>query len=107
MDERADRERVRMDPAGATGVLVPPERLRAFHTPTADFFVIAHMGIARLDAARWTLRVEGAVERPRALGYAELLAMPSRTVAAVHECFGNPVEPDVATRRAAHVTWRG
>ncbi len=105
MDQAPDR--TVMDPASTTRVLVPLSSLRAYHTATADFFVIAHMGIARLGAAAWTLRVEGAVERPRALGYAELLAMPARSLTAVHECFGNPVEPDVPTRRVANVTWTG
>ena len=96
-----------MDPAGVTRVLVGLDRLRAYRTATADFFVVAHMGIARLDAADWSLRVEGAVGRPLSITYAELLAMPLRRVGAVHECFGNPVEPEVATRRVAHVTWGG
>jgi DMSO/TMAO reductase YedYZ molybdopterin-dependent catalytic subunit len=96
-----------MDPAGTTRVLVPLARLRSFHTAVEDFFVVAHMGIARLGLEGWTLRVEGAVERPRALGYAELLAMPARSLTAVHECFGNPVEPDAPTRRVANVTWLG
>lgn len=107
MDEVPEPDRAVMDPMGTTRVLVPVSRLRAFDTATADLFVIAHMGIARLGAAAWSLRVEGAVERPRALGYAELLAMPARSVMAVHECFGNPVEPDVPTRRVANVTWVG
>src|SRR6185436_14532690 len=30
-----------------------------------------------------------------------------REVTAVIECFGNPVEPDVPTRRVGNVVWRG
>ena len=107
MDGPGERGRAAMDPAETTRVLVPLSRLRAYHTATEDFFVIAHMGIARVPAEGWTLRVEGAVERPRTLDLAGLRALPARSVTAVHECFGNPVEPEVATRRVANVTWRG
>ncbi len=96
-----------MDPAGTTRVLVPVVRLRSFLTPTEDFFVIAHMGIARMAADSWALRIEGAVARPRILSYVNLTAMPARPLTAVHECYGNPVEPEVPTRRVAHVTWLG
>lgn len=96
-----------MDPATTTRVLVPVARLKPFITPTPDFFVIAHMGIARLTREDWALTIEGAVAHPRTLGYEQLIAMPARTIMAVHECFGNPVEPNVPTRRAANVEWTG
>src|SRR5262249_46860506 len=51
--------------------------------------------------------VEGLVERPSVLAYEELVRLPAVDVTAVLECFGNPVEPDVATRRVANVVWRG
>jgi DMSO/TMAO reductase YedYZ molybdopterin-dependent catalytic subunit len=102
-----ERPRVVMDPAVTTRVLVPVARLTSFLTPTPDLFVLAHMGIAHVPLADWSLAIEGAVERPRRLGYAELTAMPSRSVTSVHECFGNPVEPDVPTRRVGNVQWTG
>ncbi len=96
-----------MDPSVTTRMLVPVARLANFVTPTPDLFVIAHMGIARVPLAEWSLAIEGAVEYPRRLGYAELAAMPSRTVTSVHECYGNPIEPDVPTRRVGNVQWTG
>jgi DMSO/TMAO reductase YedYZ molybdopterin-dependent catalytic subunit len=96
-----------MNPAVTTRALVPVARLRDFLTPTPDLFVVAHMGIARVPVETWSLAIEGAIERPRRLSYAELTAMASRTITSVHECFGNPVEPDVPTRRVGNVEWTG
>jgi DMSO/TMAO reductase YedYZ molybdopterin-dependent catalytic subunit len=96
-----------MDPDATYRRLVPVERLHAPVTPGDDVFVIAHMGIARVDVAPWRLRVDGLVERPLELDYTALTSLPATEVTAVLECFGNPVEPEVATRRVANVVWRG
>ena len=64
-------------------------------------------GIAHVGVEGWELRIEGAVERPLRLTYAEILRRPAETVQSVLECFGNPVEPEVATRRVGNVSWRG
>lgn len=99
--------RVVMDPSATYRRLVPVDRLSAPVTPSEDVYVIAHMGVARVDVARWRLRVDGLVERPLELEYEGLTALPATEVTAVLECFGNPVEPDVATRRVGNVVWRG
>jgi DMSO/TMAO reductase YedYZ molybdopterin-dependent catalytic subunit len=99
--------RVVMDPNATYRRLVPVDRLSAPITPSEDVYVIAHMGVARVDVARWRLRVDGLVERPLELDYEALTALPAAEVSAVIECFGNPVEPDVATRRVGNVVWRG
>jgi hypothetical protein len=36
-----------------------------------------------------------------------LKRLRAQEVTAVIECFGNPLEPSLPTRRAANVTWRG
>src|SRR5206468_529614 len=69
--------------------------------------VIAHMGIARVDVRPWRLTVAGLVEWPFELDYEALTSLPATDVTAVLECFGNPVEPEVATRRVGNVVWRG
>jgi DMSO/TMAO reductase YedYZ molybdopterin-dependent catalytic subunit len=99
--------RVVMDPAATYRRLVPVDRLAPRITPSDDVYVIAHMGVARVDVAQWRLRVDGLVQRPFELDYAALTALPATEVTAVLECFGNPVEPDVATRRVGNVVWRG
>ena len=59
-------------------------------TPNHRFYVRSHFPeVPALDPATWTLTVEGAVERPCAIGYDELTAMPSRDVTATLECAGN------------------
>jgi DMSO/TMAO reductase YedYZ molybdopterin-dependent catalytic subunit len=103
----ADTPRVVMDPDATYRRLVPVERLGARVTPSDDVYVIAHMGIARVDVERWRLHVDGLVERPLELDYAALTSLPATEVTAVLECFGNPVEPEVATRRVGNVVWRG
>jgi DMSO/TMAO reductase YedYZ molybdopterin-dependent catalytic subunit len=96
-----------MDPSATYRRLVPVDRLSSPITPADDVYVIAHMGVARVDLAQWRLAVDGLVERPFGLDYDRLTALPVTEVTAVLECFGNPVEPDVATRRVANVVWRG
>jgi len=96
-----------MNPSTTTRILTPVSKLTSFTTLTEDVFVIAHMGIARVDAEPWRLIVDGLVDRELVLTYDELRALPSRTVTSFLECYGNPVEPDVPTRRVANVVWRG
>jgi|SoiMetStandDraft_2_1073263.scaffolds.fasta_scaffold91922_1 DMSO/TMAO reductase YedYZ molybdopterin-dependent catalytic subunit len=103
----ASAPRVVMDPAATYRRLVPVDRLASPITPVDDVYVIAHMGIAHVDVARWRLRIDGLVERPFEVDYSGLTALPAIEVTAVLECFGNPVEPDVATRRVGNVVWRG
>lgn len=96
-----------MDPAETYRRQIPVSQLDSFVTPTESVYVIAHMGIAHVPVDGWALRIEGAVERPLRLTHAEILALPAETIEGVLECFGNPVEPDVATRRVGNVSWRG
>jgi DMSO/TMAO reductase YedYZ molybdopterin-dependent catalytic subunit len=59
-------------------------------TPTSEFFVRSNNGTPLLDTATWRLRVRGdGASRPLELSYADLLAMPSRTVTRYLECTGN------------------
>jgi sulfane dehydrogenase subunit SoxC len=101
------RPRVVMDPSATYRRLVAPDRLAPPITASDDVYVIAHMGVARVDMTHWRLDVDGLVDRPFALDYAALTRLPAAEVTAVLECFGNPVEPEVPTRRVANVVWRG
>jgi DMSO/TMAO reductase YedYZ molybdopterin-dependent catalytic subunit len=61
----------------------------SFLTPNNLFYVRNHFEAPELDPATWSLKVEGAVEQRREFNYADILAMPSRTIIATLECAGN------------------
>jgi sulfane dehydrogenase subunit SoxC len=96
-----------MDPAVTYKRTLPPDLLGSRITRTCDAYVIGHLGIARVPAADWSLRVDGLVDTVLRIGLPQLRALPAVTVTAVLECFGNPLEPAVPVRRAANVRWRG
>jgi DMSO/TMAO reductase YedYZ molybdopterin-dependent catalytic subunit len=97
-----------MDPAiGVRRIKLQPHELRQETTATDGLFVLAHLGIPRVDPARWSLAIDGLVRDARLLTLDELKARPKTIVEAVHECCGNPLEPTVPTRRVANVRWGG
>jgi DMSO/TMAO reductase YedYZ molybdopterin-dependent catalytic subunit len=58
--------------------------------PTDRFYVRSHSPTPMIDAAGWTLTIEGSgVRSPVSFTYAELEAMPQVTVNRVIECAGN------------------
>jgi DMSO/TMAO reductase YedYZ molybdopterin-dependent catalytic subunit len=81
--------------------------MHAAITPTDDLFAIAHFGVPRIDAASWSLAIDGLVDAPRIFTLEELKARPKTIVEAVHQCCGSPLEPRVPTRRVANVRWGG
>ena len=58
-------------------------------TPTNQFYVRSHFPIPKLEAASWQLTIEGEVNKPFTISYAELRALPAKTVMATLECAGN------------------
>jgi DMSO/TMAO reductase YedYZ molybdopterin-dependent catalytic subunit len=96
-----------MDPAVTTKRAPPPDRLGSRVTQTPDVYVIGHFGIARVTARDWSLRVDGLVDNVLRISLPQLRALPSVTVTAVLECFGNPLQPAIPVRRVANVCWRG
>jgi DMSO/TMAO reductase YedYZ molybdopterin-dependent catalytic subunit len=68
----------------------PVALLDSFVTPADRFYVRCHMPLpARLDAASWTLEIDGSVDAPQKLSLDELRRMPSTTVTVTLECAGN------------------
>jgi sulfane dehydrogenase subunit SoxC len=97
-----------MEPAtGVRRIKQAPHQTVERVTATDDLFVLAHLGIPRVDPAHWSLAIDGLVERPQALTLEALKARPKAVVEAVHECCGSPMEPKVPTRRVANVRWGG
>ncbi|MFI6154115.1 molybdopterin-dependent oxidoreductase [Kitasatospora sp. NPDC051170] len=85
-----------------------PETPDVFRTPIGQVFVRTHLGEApAIEAADWTLTVDGLVERPLEIGLSALLELPQTRVTSVHECLGNPLNPDVPTRAVANLEWTG
>ncbi len=58
-------------------------------TPTNRFFIRSHFPVPSIDREQWSLRVEGEVDHPLGLRFADLEAMPHHEVVAVMECAGN------------------
>jgi sulfane dehydrogenase subunit SoxC len=97
-----------MDPAsGVRRIKLQPHEMRESVTATEDLFVLAHLGVPRVDPEQWSLAIDGLVDRTRAFSLADLKARPKKIVEAVHQCCGSPLEPTVPTRRVANVRWGG
>jgi DMSO/TMAO reductase YedYZ molybdopterin-dependent catalytic subunit len=63
---------------------------QGYLTPASHFFVRNHTSTPSIDAATWSLRIEGAgVRNPIELSYDDLLCMPSVTRTRAIECAGN------------------
>jgi sulfane dehydrogenase subunit SoxC len=104
----ASPNRPRMEPAsGVRRVRRRPHEMTDAVTATEDLFLIAHLGVPRIDPARWSLSIEGLVGNARTLTLDDLKARTKRTVEAVHQCCGSPHEPTVPTRRVSNVRWGG
>src|SRR5262245_5763441 len=67
----------------------PLEEVRSWVTPNRLFFVRNHFDTPTIDVATWRLKVEGCVNRSMEWTWAELTALPERSVFATVECAGN------------------
>jgi DMSO/TMAO reductase YedYZ molybdopterin-dependent catalytic subunit len=86
---------------------IGPVHLGSDITETAPLFVLAHVGVPRVDAHEWSLKVCGLVERELALSLDDLMRYPQRNVESIHKCAGNPFDRSLASRQIANVIWRG
>lgn len=85
-------------PAAAVTAASPPaetiavDGLSPLVVPTRDFYRIdTKLLVPRLDAGTWSLTIDGMVERPLTLTYAELLAMPLTERYVTIACVSNEV----------------
>src|SRR5712692_8084417 len=77
---------------------MPFEKLDGFITPTKSFYVRTHFPIPKIDKTKWRLLIEGEVEKPFEISYAELLKLESKKIPVTLECAGNSrnfLEPKV------------
>ncbi len=68
---------------------LPLEALRYDVTPPGLHYLLTHYDMPLLDRDTWSLSVSGRVDHPYALDFAELSALPHRTVTVTLECAGN------------------
>jgi sulfite oxidase len=58
-------------------------------TPLENFYVRSNFPVPSLPLDSWRLEVDGLVERPLEISFAELAKLPSRTLTVTMECAGN------------------
>ncbi|MDX3355201.1 molybdopterin-dependent oxidoreductase [Streptomyces sp. ME01-24h] len=70
---------------------IRPDRIPGYVTPIDRFFLRSHTPTPRLDAARWSLRIEGSgVREPATYTYADLVDhFPLVSMVRTIECAGN------------------
>ena len=73
-------------------------------TPTDDFFRIdTALRVPRVDPSTWTLTIDGLVDRPVTIDYAELLSMDAVEVPVTIACVSNQVGGDLV----GTAVWQG
>ncbi|RAK96463.1 sulfite reductase [Aspergillus ibericus CBS 121593] len=85
-----------------------PHELDEAVTPEIKLFQTIHMGAAVVDPNRWSLVLDGLVERPFSINLEQLRQMPTRSVTSFHECYGSPINPSTKNVwRIGNVRWTG
>jgi sulfane dehydrogenase subunit SoxC len=106
--ERHAQTAIPMDPPRTfRRVPLQPHQMLSRVTAQRDLFVLAHVGVPRIDPATWTLSVTGLVHEPATLTLDQIRQMPKKQVEAFHQCAGYPSNPKIATRRVGNVVWGG
>jgi DMSO/TMAO reductase YedYZ molybdopterin-dependent catalytic subunit len=68
---------------------MPFSAVDSFLTPTKSFYVRTHFQIPAIDRDAWRLYIEGEVEKPFSINFAELMTIESATAPVTLECAGN------------------
>jgi DMSO/TMAO reductase YedYZ molybdopterin-dependent catalytic subunit len=86
----------RAEPTGLGIRQMEPENLESpfaaldgLITPNERFYVRNHFAAPKLDADKWRLKVEGAVEKPLELTLDDVKKLPASTATVTLECAGN------------------
>ena len=74
-------------------------------TPPLDIFVVTHYNVPEIDAASWTLTVDGLAGRPLTFTLDDLKKRPRVERTVTFECGGN--RPEVMHRMVGNATWAG
>jgi DMSO/TMAO reductase YedYZ molybdopterin-dependent catalytic subunit len=90
--------------ATGDGVFPNLEGLALEVTPTADFYQVSKNIVdPEVDVRSWSLEIDGLVDRPMRLSYADLKAMETIEQYATLECISNPVGGDLI----GNARWKG
>ena len=84
-----------------------PHNMTDAVTRVEDTIVLCHLGVPRISVADWALSISGLIRKPCVLRFEDLLARPQTRLEAVHQCAGNPLQPDAPSRRVCNVVWSG
>ena len=95
------------EPGTVRHVPLAPHAMGARITPAEHLFTLAHFGLGRMAPEAWRLQIGGLVRRPLLLRLDDLSRFPKVRLEAVHQCAGNPLQPEIPTRRVANVVWSG
>jgi DMSO/TMAO reductase YedYZ molybdopterin-dependent catalytic subunit len=76
-------------------------------TRTQDLFILCHLGVPRIERDRWSLTIDGMVERPSTLRFDDLVRYPKTEVTTIHQCCGSPLKPFEPRRRICNIRWSG
>ncbi|MEO5576858.1 MAG: molybdopterin-dependent oxidoreductase [Gaiellaceae bacterium] len=91
-------------PAPPAGADLAIPGLTPLYVPNAAFYRIdTALIVPQIDPAKWSLRVDGAVDRPFTLSYADLMAMPHIEADVTLSCVSNEVGGDLA----GNARWQG
>jgi DMSO/TMAO reductase YedYZ molybdopterin-dependent catalytic subunit len=85
----------------------PVSNLDEYQTSLPHLFYVTHMGIANVLPETWRLTIDGLVQTPLQLSWADLASYPRERIIATHECAGSPLQPTVPVRRVGNVEWEG
>jgi DMSO/TMAO reductase YedYZ molybdopterin-dependent catalytic subunit len=98
----------KLDPAGFySRIPLAPHQLTDDVTRRDDVIVLCHLGIPRISTEVWELMIDGMVETPTRLKFADLQRFRRYSVVSVHQCAGSPLTPQEPKRRVTNVRWSG
>jgi DMSO/TMAO reductase YedYZ molybdopterin-dependent catalytic subunit len=80
--------------------------LSSYLTPEQHYFVVAHYGVPKIDAATWMLDIRGRVANPRRYTLDELKKRSRTQQECVFECGGNR-GPTIMNRMVGNARWTG
>lgn len=81
-------------------------QLTSYTTPESNYFVVAHYGVPKIDAATWKLDIRGRVANPRSYTLDELKKRARGERTCAFECGGNRAT-GIMNRMVGNARWAG